>query len=71
MIRSQIVIRLANLASSGTYEVQPAEAAAMTELYSEVAKVINSLEEEEKGGEANKAATISGVDMNMKEKPSE
>ena len=47
MLRSQVVIRLANLASTGKYEVTPAEAKAITNLYNEVAEVINELEHEE------------------------
>ena len=62
MLRSQVVIRLANLASSGKYEVQPAEAQAMTQLYQEVAAVINELEAEEKQAEENDALALSAVE---------
>ena len=48
MSRAQVVIALANLASQGKYEVSPVGARNMNQLFEEVAKVINSLEEEEK-----------------------
>ena len=48
MERSKIVIALANLASSGKYEVKPDGARAMNQLFELVATLINELEAEEK-----------------------
>ena len=45
---SQIVIELANMASSGRYEVTPPEALRMNELFKSVATLINHMEAAEK-----------------------
>jgi hypothetical protein len=47
MVRSKVIIELANLASQGKYMVTPTEAARFNELFKAVANVINSLEAEE------------------------
>jgi len=47
MVRSQVVIALANLASKGKFEVTPAGSAAMNEVFVAVAELINELEAQE------------------------
>ncbi len=47
MKRSEIVLALANVASKGKYEVTPAGAKIMNEVFIEVANLINELEAEE------------------------
>ncbi len=52
---SQIVTALANLASSGKYEVTPQAAKAMNALFEVTAELINALEEAEKLNAENEA----------------
>ncbi len=47
MLRSQVVIALANMASKGKYEVTPDGARAMNDLFERVAALVNELEAEE------------------------
>ncbi len=49
--RSRIVQNLADLASQGRYNVDPAGAANMNRLFVAVAQLINDLEAEEKGAD--------------------
>lgn len=59
MKRSEVVLALANIASKGKYEVTPAGAKVMDEVFVAVANLINELEAEESvpvegiGGEEN------------------
>jgi len=47
MKRSELVIELAKMASTGKYTVSPAEAKRMNELFGRIAALINELEAEE------------------------
>ena len=47
---SEIIIALANIASRGKYEVTPAGAKQMNDVFAEVAKLINKLEAAEAEG---------------------
>jgi hypothetical protein len=56
MVRSRVIIELANMASQGRYSVTPQEAARMNILFKEVAQVINELEAEEKEDAGNESS---------------
>jgi len=47
MKRSEVVTALANLASQGTYQVKPTQAAEINAIFEHVANLINELEAEE------------------------
>lgn len=47
MKRSEVVTALANLASQGTYQVQPQQAREINAIFEHVATLINELEAEE------------------------
>lgn len=48
MIRSEVVIALAEVASQGKYTVSPEGARRMNEIFDQVAKLVNCLEAEER-----------------------
>lgn len=62
MKRSEIVTALANLASQGTYNVKPTQAAEINAIFEAVARLINELESEEKV--AAEIAVITNEDNN-------
>lgn len=62
MKRSEVVTALANLASQGTYQVKPTQAAEINAIFEQVAQLINELESEEKV--AAELAVITNEDNN-------
>lgn len=60
MKRSEIVLRLADIASKGEYKVTPKGARVMNQVFELVANLVNELEAEEAAAEAAFADALKG-----------